>query len=77
MNRVSVDSFCSRIMGYDPSEIQYIALSHSQGVGEIDLKNIEIVGDDWNEYVQSFEPPYSLKASLKSLKAIRDIYLGN
>ena len=57
-------------MGYDPREIQHIALSHSQGVGELDINNIEIVGDDWNEYVQRVEPPYSLKA-------IRDIYLGN
>jgi len=73
MNRVSVDSVCSRIMGYDPSEIQYIALSHSQRVGELDINNIEVVGDDWNNHVQGFEPPYSLK----SMKAIRDIYLGN
>jgi hypothetical protein len=57
-------------MGYDPSEIQHIALSHSQGVGEIDINNIEVVGDDWNNHVQRFEPPYALKA-------IRDIYLGN
>jgi uncharacterized protein (DUF362 family) len=76
-NLVSVDSVCSRIMGYDPNDIQHIALSHSQGVGEIDLKNVEIVGDDWKKYVQSFEPPHSLKASLKSLKAIREINLGN
>jgi len=66
MNRVSVDSVCSRIMGYDPSEIQHIALSHSQGVGELNIN-----------HVQRFESPYSLKASLKSMKAIRDIYLGN
>lgn len=77
MNRVSVDSVCSRIMGYDPSEIQHIALSHSQGVGELNINNNEVTGDDWNSHVQRFEPPYSLKASLKSMKAIRDIYLGN
>jgi len=64
-------------MGYDPSEIQHIALSHSQGVGELNINNIEVTGDDWNSHVQRFEPPYSLKASLKSMKVIRDIYLGN
>ena len=69
-NLVSVDSVCSRIMGFDPSEIQHIALSHSQGVGELDINNIEVTGDDWNNHVQKFEPPYTLKA-------IRDIYLGN
>ncbi len=57
-------------MRYDPNEIQHIALSHSQGVGELDINNIEVVGDDWNNHVQRFEPSYSLKA-------IRDIYLGN
>ena len=76
-NLVSVDSVCSRIMGYDPSEIQHIAFCHNQRIGELDINKIEVTGDDWNNYVQRFEPPYSLKASLKSMKAIRDIYLGN
>ena len=42
-------------------------------VGELEINNIEVTGDDWNEKVQRFEPPYSWK----SMKAIRDIYLGN
>jgi uncharacterized protein (DUF362 family) len=74
-NVVSVDAVCSWLMGYDPSEIPHIALSAAKGIGPIDKESIIVVGEDWSKHVQSFEPPYSLKATLKSLKAIRDVYL--
>lgn len=76
VNVVSTDSVCSRLMGFDPAEIPHIALSAEMGVGEIDLDGIEVVGDDWVQCVKTFEPPYSLRATLKSLKAIREVYLG-
>jgi uncharacterized protein (DUF362 family) len=75
-NVVSVDAVCSWLMGYDPEKISHIALSSKQGVGSIDRESIEVIGGDWSKHVQSFEPPYSLKATLKSLKAIRDVYIG-
>ena len=74
-NVVSVDSVCSRLMGYDPVSIPHIALSSKRGVGPIDLNQIEVLGDDWTSLGHEFEPPYSLKATIKSWKAIRDIYL--
>jgi len=76
-NLVSVDSVCSRIMGYDPAKIEHLALCHDQGMGELDVDKIEVLGDNWAEHVYRFELPYSLKASLKSLKAIQDIYFSN
>lgn len=75
-NPVSVDSICSRIMGYDPESISHINLSSKRGVGPIKLDAIDVVGDDWMQYCQSFSPPYSLKATLKSWKAIREVYLS-
>jgi len=41
----------------------------------VDVERIEVVGEDWKQLVHKFEPPYSLKATLKSLRAIKDIYL--
>ncbi len=75
-NLVSVDSILSRIMGFDPEDIPHIANSAKAGVGPIDLSEIDVVGDDWASYVRSFEPPYSLKAILKSVKSVKDILLG-
>lgn len=75
-NVASVDAVCSRLMGYDPESIPHIALSAEKGIGPIDSDSIQVVGTDWTKYAQDFEPPYSLKATLKSFKAIKDIYLG-
>ena len=75
-NVVSVDAVCSWLMGYDPGSIPHISLSAERGIGPIDSDSIQVVGTDWAKYAQNFEPPYSLKATLKSFKAIKDIYLS-
>jgi len=74
-NLVSVDSVCSRLMGFDPSEIGHIAGAHALGLGEIGLEEIDVLGDGWERFRGDFERPYSLKASLKSIKSIRKVYL--
>jgi uncharacterized protein (DUF362 family) len=73
-NIVSVDSTCSRIMGYDPTLIPHIAKSSAKGIGPIKIEDIEILGDDIDEITTSFSTPYSLRANLRSIKSIRDIY---
>lgn len=75
-NLVAVDAVCSRLMGYDPSGIQHIVDAADRGIGPIDESQIDVVGEDLSKLVRDFEPPYSLKATLKSLKSIRDIYLS-
>ena len=75
-NVTAVDAVSSHLMGYDPDEISHIALTSKQGVGPIEMESIEVLGEDWRKYVQNFEPPYSLKATLKSLKSIREVYLS-
>lgn len=75
-NIVSVDSVCSRLMGYNPLGIPHIALSAGEGVGPISLDEINVVGDNWEQLGEFFEPPYSLKAALRSLRTIRNIYLN-
>jgi uncharacterized protein (DUF362 family) len=73
-NIVSVDSTCSRIMGYDPTLIPHIVKSSAKGIGPIKIEDIEILGDDIDEITTSFSTPYSLRANLRSIKSIRDIY---
>lgn len=74
-NPVSVDAVCARMMGFDASEIEYLVRSHEMGLGEIDLDALEVVGADWRGLAQEFERPYSLRATLKSVKTIRKVYL--
>jgi uncharacterized protein (DUF362 family) len=73
-NCVSVDSFCASIMGFKPSEIGYLLRAHEMGLGEIDVQAFEVVGDDWMGLISEFERPYSLKATLKSVKSIGKVY---
>jgi uncharacterized protein (DUF362 family) len=75
-NVASVDAVCCWLMGFDPAEISHIALTAENGVGPIDVNSIEVVGAKWMKYTQEFEPPYSLRATLKSLRSIRDVYLS-
>ncbi len=70
---VSVDSFCVKLMGFKPEEIKHISNTAFLGVGQI--SDYEVVGDDWEGLVCHFERPYSLKASVKSLGALREVYL--
>jgi uncharacterized protein (DUF362 family) len=75
-NVTSLDAVCCWLMGFDPAEISHIALTAENGVGPIDVNSIEVVGAKWMKYTQVFEPPYSLRATLKSLRSIRDVYLS-
>jgi uncharacterized protein (DUF362 family) len=75
-NIVAMDSVCSMLMGYDPSEIPHIALSAQRGLGEKVTEKIEVLGENWVQHIHEFERPYTLKATLKSVKAIKDIYLN-
>ena len=72
-NPVSVDAFCSTLMGYNPREIKHISNSADQGIGSL---NFDSVGDQWQPLISSFEKPFSLRATMKSLSTIKDVYIG-
>ena len=72
-NVVSVDSLCCKLMGFKPEEIGHIASAAGLGIGE--MNDYEVVGDPWEGFVCQFERPYSIKATFKSLSAVRDVYL--
>ncbi len=70
---VSVDSLCCRLMGFKPEEIRHVANTALLGVGTMD--SYDVVGDPWESFACQFERPYSIKATFKSLGAVRDVYL--
>ncbi len=54
---IAIDAVASKLMGFNPMDIEKIRLGHELGLGVGDLKDIEIVGDvdvekeNWNFYV--------------------------
>jgi uncharacterized protein (DUF362 family) len=76
-NPVSVDAICCALMGVNPNKVPYLSKANKMGLGEINPNAIEVIGENWKEYSRKFEEPYSIKASIKSLKSIRKIYLPN
>jgi uncharacterized protein (DUF362 family) len=45
-DQVAIDAVASRILGFDPMAIPYIALADEDGLGNGRPENIEVVGDD-------------------------------
>ena len=62
------------MMGFDPASIAHIARAHGMGLGELDPDRIEVVGDDWRRFAGEFERPYSLRATLKSVRTLGKVY---
>jgi len=46
---VAVDTVCASMMGFDPFEIPTIRIAHHDGLGQGDLKNIQVVGNTLDE----------------------------
>jgi ferredoxin len=47
---LAIDSLCARIIGLDPHSVPILRYAAEAGIGNIDLENIEVVGDDWQAY---------------------------
>jgi uncharacterized protein (DUF362 family) len=74
-NPVEVDSVCARIMGFDPAEVKHIANASLMGLGEMDLGKIQVVGERLEEVSTRFDRPYGIRATLKSIKSVKNIYI--
>lgn len=75
-NLVSVDAVSASIMGFDPAEIGHLARAYEMGLGEISLNKIDLIGYSPDRIVAPFERPYSLRASIKSIRSIGKVYLS-
>jgi uncharacterized protein (DUF362 family) len=52
-DQVAIDAVAAKLMGFDPLSIRYIRLATEQGLGNGDVRQIDLVGDDvsgenWN-----------------------------
>ena len=74
-NTVEVDSVCTKIMGFDPREVKHIVNASRMGIGQMDIEKIDILGETLEDVSTRFERPYSLRATLKSIKSIGKIYI--
>lgn len=54
---VAVDAVTSYVMGYDPEEVPSTKIAHSEGMGEMDLEKIELVGADPEQLRTHFKRP--------------------
>jgi uncharacterized protein (DUF362 family) len=54
---VAVDAVTASLMGFNPREIKTIALGSEAGLGEMDLRKIEIVGEDIKGLQMNVELP--------------------
>jgi len=43
---VALDSICAKIIGYDPAEIDHLKIANKRKLGEINLSNIDIIGEE-------------------------------
>ena len=49
-DQVAIDAVSAKMMGYDPLKIPYIKMAHDLGLGNGDIKQIEITGMDRKEF---------------------------
>jgi len=60
---LAVDAVCAKVMGLDPGGVKHLRLAHRQGLGVLDLDDIEVKGEDLAEVATAFELPSTFKAS--------------
>lgn len=73
---VSVDATCSRIMGFDPSQIGHIKTCASHGLGTIDPWGVNVVGKSIPEAMVRFAPPsYSPVSVARTVKSAAQLFL--
>jgi uncharacterized protein (DUF362 family) len=49
-DQVAIDAVSAKIMGFDPLSIPYLRMAHERGLGCGDVREIEIVGEDIEQY---------------------------
>jgi uncharacterized protein (DUF362 family) len=54
---LAVDATCARVMGFDPAQIDYLDFAAWAGIGAIDARKIEIVGETLARFQRTYERP--------------------
>jgi len=45
-DQVAVDAVAAKLMGFEPLSIDYLRMAHEMGLGQADLRFIDVIGDD-------------------------------
>lgn len=56
---LAVDAVCATVMGFNPIKIKHLRLAYEQGLGNWDLNQIEIRGEQLESVITPFELPSS------------------
>ncbi len=56
---VATDSTCSRIMGFDPEEVEHIKLASERGLGKIKREDIEVLGLDFDNVIGELKTQFT------------------
>jgi uncharacterized protein (DUF362 family) len=59
-DQVAIDAVAAKIMGFDPMEIPYLRMCHERGLGNANVREIELVGDE----LPQMDPKFVVKKSL-------------
>jgi len=59
-DQVAIDTVAAKMMGFNPEQIGFIRIAAREGLGNMDLEKIEIVGEDISEVNLGFEVGESL-----------------
>ncbi len=74
---VSVDATCSRIMGFDPSQISHITTCSKGGLGKLDADEINVLGEEIRAVARSFAPPsFAPLSVVRTLGSAAKLYLS-
>jgi len=72
---VALDSVVCKIIGFDPSEVLYLAKAEQKELGSTDLEKVEIIGETIEDVYRKFKRPKLKPISMPLPKWLAD-YLG-
>jgi len=74
---VSVDATCSRIMGFDPSQISHIRTCSEGRLGTLDAGKINVLGEEIRVVARPFAPPsFAPLSVVRTLGSAAKLYLS-
>jgi predicted dehydrogenase/uncharacterized protein (DUF362 family) len=76
LNPVAVDTVCCHVMGINPYAVETLWKAYKAGVGEVDINEIEVLGESVGDVKKKFNYPiFSTKNALDALKTSFKVYL--
>jgi uncharacterized protein (DUF362 family) len=54
---VAADALVSKLLGFNPYDVEYLHMQQARGIGTMDLSRADVVGDDPSRYVRKWIKP--------------------